>query len=240
MPRSDDPQPDVDEAADPRAPSDRVRVRRLPELAAYDRGTIDAILDAGLVAHLGILHDDQPLVIPTLQARVGDLLYVHGSAASRTLRAFASEVPICVTVTLLDGIVLARSIFEHSIAYRSVVVVGRARLVDDPQEKLAALHAFSEQILRGRWDDVRQPNDKELKATSILALPLDEASAKVNDGYPDDPPQDRQLDVWAGVLPLRVEPGEPLPDVDLPPGMPVPAYLSDYRRDGLTTPPRIG
>lgn len=217
------------------APTERTRVRRIPELGAYDRPTIDAILDAGIVAHLGFVHEGQPFVIPTLHARIDDTLYVHGSAASRTLRAIAEGVPVCVTVTLLDGIVLARSIFEHSIDYRSVVVLGSARLVDDPEEKLAALHAFSEQVLPGRWDDCRPPTDQEVRATSILALPLTEASAKISTGPPEDADSpDGALDVWAGNIPLVVTAKPPVPDPALRPGIPVPPYAAHYRRPGLT------
>ena len=217
------------------APTDRTRVRRIPELGAYDRATIDAILDAGIVAHLGFVHEGQPFVIPTLHSRIGDVLYVHGSAASRTLKSIAEGVPVCVTVTLLDGIVLARSIFEHSIDYRSVVVLGSARLVDDPEEKLAALHAFSEQVLPGRWDDCRPPSDQEVKATSILALPLTEASAKVSAGPPEDADSpDGALDVWAGNIPLTVTAKAPVPDPALRPGIAVPPYAADYHRPGLT------
>jgi nitroimidazol reductase NimA-like FMN-containing flavoprotein (pyridoxamine 5'-phosphate oxidase superfamily) len=216
-------------------PSDRTRVRRIPELGAYDRPTIDAILDAALVAHLGFVHEGQPLVIPTLHARLGDMLYVHGSAASRTLKTLSEALPICVTVTMLDGIVLARSIFEHSIDYRSVVVLGSATLIEDPDEKLAALHAFSEQVLPKRWDDCRPPTDQELKATSILRLPLTEASAKISAGPPEDGEgPDGELDVWAGNLPLIVRPGTPIPDPALRPGIPVPDYVAGYARPGLT------
>jgi uncharacterized protein len=216
------------------APSARTRVRRIPELGAYDRSTIDAILDAGLVAHLGIVDDGQPIVIPTLYARNGDRLYVHGSAASRTLKTLVGGAPVCVTVTLLDGIVLARSIFEHSINYRSVVVLGVATLVEDPQDKLRALEAFSEQILPGRWADARRPNDQELKATSILSMALDEASAKINDGPPDDgESEDAMLDVWAGNLPLVITALPAVADPFLRSGVPVPPYVADYRRPGL-------
>ncbi len=168
------------------APSQRTRVRRVHENARYDRGSIDAILDAALVCHLGFVHDGQPYVVPTLHARLGDRLYVHGSAASRTLRTLAEGAPMCATVTLLDGLVLARSVFEHSVNYRSVVVLGTATVVEDPGEKLTALQAFTEQLLPGRNADARQPTRKELKATSVLWLPLDEASAKVRSGPPDD------------------------------------------------------
>jgi nitroimidazol reductase NimA-like FMN-containing flavoprotein (pyridoxamine 5'-phosphate oxidase superfamily) len=217
--------------------SARTRVHRIPELAAYDRPTIDAILDAALVAHLGFVDDGQPFVIPTLQARIDDTLYLHGSAASRPLKRAAAGIPVCVTVTLVDGIVLARSIFEHSIDYRSVVVLGTATPVEDPEEKLAALHAFSEQVLPGRWADSREPTDKELKATTIVSLPLTEASAKISSGPPEDAEADGHLDVWAGNLPFVVKALEPIPDPALRPGIPVPAYLTTYERQGMTTPP---
>src|SRR5262245_46192013 len=194
------------------APSDRTRVRRIHERAAYDRDTIHAVLDAALVAHVGFVHDGQPFVIPTLQARVDDHVYVHGSAASRTLREIGSGIPACLTVTLLDGIVLARSVFEHSMNYRSVVVLGTAVPVTDSGGKLVALEAFTEKLLPGRWDEARLPNRKELEATSVLRLPLDEASAKTRAGGPDDGASpDAALDVWAGHLPLVVEALDPVP-----------------------------
>ena len=218
------------------APSPRTRVRRLPERGAYDRETIDAVLDAALVAHLGFVQDGQPFVIPTLHARVGDQVYVHGSAASRTLRALATGIRACLTVTLLDGIVLARSVFEHSLNYRSVVVLGTATPVDDPAEKLVALEAFTEKLLPGRWTEARRPTRKELKATSVLTLPLDEASAKIRDGGPDDgDTPDADLDVWAGHLPLVVRALAPVPDPSLRPGIPVPLGLRPYRRTGLVS-----
>lgn len=210
-------------------------MKRLHENARYDRGTIDAILDAALVCHLGFVQDGQPYVIPTLHARIGDRLYVHGSAASRTLRALAGGAPVCVTATLLDGLVLARSVFEHSVNYRSVVVLGVATPVTDPDEKLAALRALTDQLLPGRNADARQPSRKELKATSVLWLPLDEASAKVRTGPPDDgDSEDALLDVWAGEIPLVMRAGAPVPDPALRPGIPVPAYARRYRRPGLT------
>lgn len=219
-------------------PSDRTRVRRLPELADYERETIDAILDAALVCHLGFEHEGQPYVVPTLHARVGHELYVHGSAASRTLKALGSGIPVCVTVTLLDGIVLARSVFESSMNYRSVMVLGRARVVEGREETLAALEAFSEQILPGRWADARKPIEQELKATTVLTIPLEECSAKVSAGPPDDGDSpDAKLPIWAGVIPLvmRPLPAEPAPE--LPEGFPVPPYVERYERPGLTTPP---
>jgi uncharacterized protein len=218
------------------APSARTRVRRVHERARYDRATIDAVLDAGLVAHLGFVHKGQPFVIPTLQARVADDVYVHGSAASRTLRQLGSGIPACLTVTLLDGIVLARSVFEHSMNYRSVVVLGTATPVRDPDEKLVALHAFTEKLLPGRWDEARTPSRKELRATSLLRLPLDEASAKIRAGGPDDGTSpDSELDVWAGHVPLVVDALEPVPDPALRPGIPVPPGLRPYRHPGLVS-----
>ncbi|HKY25359.1 MAG TPA: pyridoxamine 5'-phosphate oxidase family protein [Gaiella sp.] len=218
------------------APSDRTRVRRLPERGVYDRPEIDRVLDAALVAHLGFVDEGQPFVIPTLHARVADHVYVHGSAASRTLRRLAGGIPACLTVTLLDGIVLARSVFEHSMNYRSVVVLGTATAVTDEDEKRGALEAFTEKLLPGRWAQARQPARKELKATSVLRLPLDEASAKIRDGGPDDGDSpDAALDVWAGHLPLVVTALDPVPDPALRPGIPLPEGLVPYRRPGLVT-----
>ena len=188
---------------------DRIRVRREPERGRYDRATIDAILDEALYCHLGFVVDEQPYVIPTLHARLGDLLYVHGSSASRMLRHAAEGAPMCATVTLLDGLVLAKSVFNHSIDYRSVVVLGRARLVEDA-EKVEALRAFTEHVAPGRWEEARQPTPLELKATAVVVLPLDEASAKVRSGPPGEEPEDAGLPVWSGVVPihLAVEPSE--------------------------------
>jgi len=216
------------------APSARSRVKRAPARAAYDRATIDAILDAALVCHLGIEQDGQPFVIPTLHARVGDLLYVHGSSASRMVRALGEGMPACVTVTLLDGIVLARSVFEHSMNYRSVVVLGTATAVTDPDEKFAVLEAFTEKLIPGRSADARAPTRKELRATGVLSLPIDEASAKVRTGGPDDGDSpDGELPVWAGHIPLTVTALEPVPAGDLRPGIELPAYLRGYTRPGL-------
>jgi nitroimidazol reductase NimA-like FMN-containing flavoprotein (pyridoxamine 5'-phosphate oxidase superfamily) len=206
-----------------RSSSERTRVRREPQRGRYDRSTIDAILDAGLVCHLGFVHDGQPFVIPTLYARVGDDLYVHGSAASRMLRGLAGGLDACLTVTLVDGLVLARSVFNHSVNYRSVVVLGRAAPVGE-DEKLRALEAFTERLLPGRWAEVRPPTAGELKATSILRLPLAEASAKVREGPPKDDEDDYAWPVWAGVIPLELRPGEPVPDPRLAPGFTPPAW----------------
>jgi len=211
-------------------------LRRLPERGRYDREAIDSVLDAALVAHLGFVSEGQPLVIPTLHARLGDAVYVHGSAASRTLRTLTEGLPACLTVTLLDGIVFARSVFEHSMNYRSVVVLGTAARVDDPAEKLRALEAFTEKLLPGRWSEARPPTAKELKATAILRLPLDEASAKIRDGGPEDgDTPDAALDVWAGHVPLVVTALAPVPDPGLRPGIPLPPALRPYRRPGLVS-----
>ena len=216
------------------APSARTRVKRVHDRAVYDRAAIDEILDAALVCHLGFEREGQPYVIPTLHARIGDLLYVHGSSASRTVRALGEGIPACATVTLLDGIVLARSVFEHSLNYRSVVVLGTATVVTDPEEKYAVLEAFTEKLLPGRFADARPPTRKELKATGVLSLPLTEASAKVRTGGPDDGDSpDAELDVWAGHIPLVVRALPPVPALDLRPGIAVPPYAMHYSRPGL-------
>jgi nitroimidazol reductase NimA-like FMN-containing flavoprotein (pyridoxamine 5'-phosphate oxidase superfamily) len=214
--------------------STRTRLRRHPERGAYDRATVDAILDEALYCHLGFVVDGQPYVIPTLHARVGDTVYVHGSAASRLIRTLAGGVPACLTVTLVDGLVLARSAYNHSVNYRSAVVLGSARPVDNPDEKLRALEAFTEQLVPGRWADVRPPNEKELKATSVLALALGECSAKVRTGPPGDDEEDLALDVWAGVLPLELRALAPVADSRLPAGTPVPTYALDLERARAT------
>jgi uncharacterized protein len=225
-------QPSV-QATAPRPASDRVRLRRKRERGSYDRSVIDAILDEALIAHLGITEDDgQPLVIPTLHARRGDLVYCHGSVASRTLRALAAGAPACLTVSLVDGLVLARSAMHHSANYRSAMLVGRASTVEDPFEKRSALEAIVEHIVPGRWGDVRPPTDSELKATAILAIPIQEASAKVRTGPPVDDEPDYALEAWAGVIPLASSPGTPQPDARLRAGIEPPAYVSAYRRPG--------
>lgn len=211
-------------------PSERTRVTRLPKRGAYDRETIYKILDEAFVCHVGFVVDGQPYVIPTNFGRAGDTLYLHGSAASRMLRALSEGVPVCVTVTLVDGLVLARSAFHHSVNYRSVVVLGTAQLVSDPAEKMEALRLFTEHIMKGRWNEIRQPNEQELKATSVLALPLGEASAKIRAGGPVDEDEDYVLPVWAGVLPLPVTPGAPVPDARLNAGTPVPPNVAAYSR----------
>ena len=211
-------------------PTERTRVVREPQRGVYDREVIYKILDEGLVCHAGFMADSQPFVIPTLYARVGDAIYFHGSAASRMLRGAAEGAQVCVTVTLTDGIVLARSVFNHSMNYRSVVVLGKAILVEKAEEKLAALRAFTEKILPGRWDDARQPNERELKATSILRLPLTEISAKIRTGPPEDDAEDYELPVWAGVIPLQIVVGAPIRDERCDLGIPVPRYAANYTR----------
>ena len=216
--------------SEPFTPTERTRVVREPQRGVYDRETIYKILDEGLVCHVGFCADGQPFVIPTLYARIGDAIYFHGSAASRMLRDVEEGASVCVTVTLTDGIVLARSVFNHSMNYRSVVALGKATLVDALEEKLEALRAFTEKILPHRWNDARQPNEKELKATSILRLPLAEASAKVRVGPPEDDAPDYALPIWAGVIPLRLAAGAPIRDERCDLGIALPAYAADYRR----------
>src|SRR5579862_4195445 len=201
------------------APTSRTQLRRLPKRGVFDKAQIHAILDEGFLCHVGFVADGQPYVIPTGYARSGDQLFIHGSAASRMLRTLDGGIDVCVTVTLVDGFVLARSGFHHSMNYRSVVVLGRARLVTDPEEKLGALRAFTNHIVPGRWDEVRPPTQQELKATSVLALPLEEVSAKMRSGPPIDDDEDYALPVWAGIVPVRTAVGEPISDGRVPSGV---------------------
>jgi len=210
------------------SPSPRTRVRRAPKRGVYDRATIDAILDEAIFCHVGFVHDDHPYVIPTLHARVGDVIYLHGSTASRMVRALAGEAPCSLTATLLDGIVLARSAFHHSANYRSVTVLGRATLVESEEERLGALEALTEQLVPGRWSQVRPPNRKEMKATQVLALTLDEASSKVRTGPPVDDDEDMEFGVWAGVIPLELLALEPLPDPQMSPEVELPGHVSGW------------
>ncbi len=207
----------------------RAEVRRKADRADYTRGTIDAILDAAPICHIGFVDSGAPVVIPTIHARVGDTLYVHGSPASRMLRHMKAGAEVCVTVTLLDGLVLARSAASSSMNYRSVVVFGTARLVVDPEEKMAALQALTEHVLPGRWDEVRPVTEKELKGTTVVAVAIDEASAKVRSGPPIDEEEDEDLPIWAGVIPLRLVPGAPVPDAASRRGIPAPQSVAGYR-----------
>jgi nitroimidazol reductase NimA-like FMN-containing flavoprotein (pyridoxamine 5'-phosphate oxidase superfamily) len=212
------------------APTPRTRVVREPQRAVYDRDVVNRILDEGFICHVGFTLDGQPFVIPTSYGRHEDVLYIHGSAASRMLRNAGAGIPLCVTVTLLDGLVLARSIFNHSMNYRSVVVLGSATAIEDREEKLEALRLLSEHIVPERWSEVRQPNEKELKATTILRLPITEFSAKVREGPVIDDEEDYAFPVWAGVLPLNLVTGNPIDDSRLAEKIPVPDYIKHYSR----------
>src|SRR5436305_5121391 len=214
--------------SEPQGPTQRTRVVREPDRGVYDRETAYRILDEAFLCHVGFVVDGQPFVIPTSFGRREDSLYIHGSAASRMLRQLKQAVPVCVTVTLLDGLVLARSVFNHSMNYRSVVILGNATLVDDPEEKLAALRTLSEHILPGRWEDARQPNERELKATSVLRVPIEEFSAKVRLGPPIDDEEDYSFPTWAGVVPLEIVAGRPIDDARLLPGKGAPEYSKNY------------
>jgi nitroimidazol reductase NimA-like FMN-containing flavoprotein (pyridoxamine 5'-phosphate oxidase superfamily) len=216
-------------------PTARTQVRRLPKRAVYDKAQVHAILDEGFLCHIGFVVDGQPYVIPTGYGRSGDQIYIHGSAASRMLRTLGEIVPVCVTVTLVDGFVLARSAFHHSMNYRSVVVLGQARVVSDPEEKLAALRCFTNHIVPGRWEEVRQPTEPELRSTLVLAVPLDEVSAKLRTGPPIDDEEDYALPVWAGVVPLKPWFGDPAPDARVLPDV---APLDNARLAARATYPR--
>lgn len=209
-------------------PTPRTRVVREPDRGVYDRETVNRILDEGFLCHIGFVVDGQPFVIPTSYGRDGDVLYVHGSAASRMLRNLSQGISMCLTVTLLDGLVLARSVFNHSMNYRSVVILGTAMVVDDPAEKLRALRVLSDHIIPHRWDDARQPNERELKATSVLRIRIKEFSAKVRTGPPMDDEADYGFPTWAGVIPLEMQSGAPVRDERCQRGLP--QYLMDYKR----------
>lgn len=215
------------------APTPRTRVRRLPELGVYDRAGVEAIVDEALYCHLAwVGQDGEPRVIPTIHARIDDVLYVHGSAASSTLRAIKAGLPVAIAITLVDGIRFARSMFEHSMNYRTVVVYGHAEEVTDRDELVRVFDAITDQVAAGRSADARPPTDGELKQTTFVRVSLDEASAKVSEGFPEEPDDDLALDVWAGILPLRTVAGEPIPDPLLRPETSVPGYVADYRRPG--------
>src|SRR5580704_4277282 len=209
----------------PLSPTPRTTLHRLRERARTDRDDLYAVLDAGLICHLGVVIDGTPVVLPTGYGRIGDLLYLHGSSANKSLLAAAGQ-PACVTITLLDGLVCARAVFHHSMNYRSAVIFGTARLVEDPAEKLAALKAVTNHLVPGRWDHARPPTRKELAATAVLALPLDEASVKVRSGEPKDDPEDYDTDIWAGVLPSALMFGPAEPDPLLKEGVPVPDHIA--------------
>ena len=211
-------------------PTPRTRVVREAHRGVYDRETAYKILDEGFLCHVGFVANGQPFVIPTSYGRKDASLYIHGSAASRMLRQMKEGIPVCVTVTLLDGLVLARSVFNHSMNYRSVVILGKAALVDDPAEKLEALRLLSEHIIPGRWDDARQPNERELKQTSVLRIPIEEFSSKVRTGPPIDDEEDLSFPTWAGVVPLEMKTGTPENDPTLQPGREVPEYVRSYSR----------
>lgn len=211
-------------------PTEKTTLKRLPKRAEYDRRAVYEILDEAFICHVGFVIDGQPFVIPTGYARAGDRLYIHGSQASRMLRTLRGGVDVCVTVTLIDGLVLARSAFHHSINYRSVVVLGRARVVDEEAEKMEALRLLTEHIVPGRWDEVRSPNESEMKATMVLALPLVEASAKVRTGPPVDDEEDYALPVWAGVLPLKTTTEAPIDDPRLAPESKPSVVVTGYCR----------
>lgn len=213
--------------------TERTTLKRLPKRGVYDRDIVYGILDEGFICHVGFAVDGRPFVIPTGYARVDDQLYIHGSQVSRMLRTLSEGVAVCVTVTLVDGLVLARSAFHHSMNYRSVVIFGRAAVVEQREAKLAALLAFSEHVIPGRWDEVRVPYEQELKATTVLSVSLIEASAKVRSGPPLDDEEDYALNVWAGVIPLKVVAGEPISDPRLPEGIEPPPYALNYTREKI-------
>jgi len=211
------------------APTARTRVKRIPKRAAYDRDAIYSVLDTALVCHVGFAIDGQPYVIPTLHVRIADRLYIHGSAASRMLGAAAEGTPLAVTVTHIDGLVLARSAFHHSVNYRSAVILGAAHLVADPAEKFAVMKGLIDHVAPGRWDHIRQPNDKELAATSVLSIPIVEASAKLRSGDPLDDEADYALRIWAGQIPFSTRTLTPVADARVDTSIPVPAHVTEYR-----------
>lgn len=219
-------------------PTPRSTVRRLAERAAYDAETVEGVLDAGLVAHVGVSSHGAPVVIPMAYARVGDTLYVHGSTASRVMRTLKTGDPICITVTIVDGIVLARSAFNMSMNYRAVVVHGRARLVADPAERMTAFRAIMDHLVPGHWDEVRPPNDAELRQTLVTAVKLDEVSAKIRIGPAEDEVEDLELPIWAGEIPLHTVAGTPIPDGGVLDGIQAPASVSRYARAFEATDPQ--
>lgn len=211
-------------------PTDRSKINRIPKRAHYDRDTIYPIVDAALICHVGFVRDGQPFVIPTIHARDEDAIILHGAKASRLLKTAAEGVPLCVTVTHLDGLVLARSVFHHSMNYRSAVLFGAGRIVDELDEKLEAMRILTEHIMPGRWEDSRQPSPKELNATTMVRMEIEDASAKVRTGAPGDEDEDYDLPIWAGVLPMTTQYGTPIVDEAMRMELPVPDYISDYWR----------
>jgi len=212
------------------SPTEKTKLKRIPKRGNFERAAIYRILDEAFICHVGFAVDNQPFVIPTSFARIGDRLVIHGSAASRMMRSLSEEIDVCVTVTLIDGLVLARSAFHHSMNYRSVVVFGKAKVVSDELEKYAALKAFTEHIVPGRWSEVRPPTKNELKGTTVLSLPLTEASAKIRAGGPVDDEEDYELEVWAGVLPLSLKSAAPVADERVKDGVAVPPNVLNYNR----------
>jgi nitroimidazol reductase NimA-like FMN-containing flavoprotein (pyridoxamine 5'-phosphate oxidase superfamily) len=208
----------------------RTTLKRLPQRGSFDREVLNAILDEGFICHVGFSMDDRPVVIPTGYARDGARLYIHGSQASRMLRTVGQGIDVCVTVTLIDGLVLARSAFHHSMNYRSVVIFGRATLIENRDEKIAALRVLSEHMIPGRWDEVREPNERELQLTTVLSLPIEEASAKIRSGPPLDDEEDYELDIWAGVVPLKLVALSPENDPRLKQGVKTPNHALHYKR----------
>jgi nitroimidazol reductase NimA-like FMN-containing flavoprotein (pyridoxamine 5'-phosphate oxidase superfamily) len=209
--------------------TERTRLRRLPKRGSFDRAVVNAIIDGALICHVGFVHQGAPFVIPTLHVRIGDQLYVHGSAASRMLRSAAEGIPLCVTVTHIDGLILARSAFHHSINYRSAVILGTAREVVGDEEKTRVLHALVNHVVPQRWEEARPPYPKELAATSVLGMEITEASAKVRTGFGADDEEDYAMPIWAGVVPVKMTIGAPVPDERVMPGVTIPGYVTNYR-----------
>jgi nitroimidazol reductase NimA-like FMN-containing flavoprotein (pyridoxamine 5'-phosphate oxidase superfamily) len=215
-------------AGSPPASTSRTTVKRIPERGRYDSDTVNAIFDEALICHVGFVAGGSPFVIPTIHARIGDVLYFHGSPASRMLRQMKEGAEVTVTATIVDGIIAARSAFHHSMRYRSAIVFGQARVVDDPEERATALEAITNAVLPGRWSETRVPNRKEDKGTLLVSVPIEEYSAKVNDGNVGDEPEDYNLPIWAGVIPLSIVPGTPIPDDGLPEEMEIPESVQRF------------
>jgi nitroimidazol reductase NimA-like FMN-containing flavoprotein (pyridoxamine 5'-phosphate oxidase superfamily) len=211
--------------------TEKTKLKRIPKRGSFDQETIYKILDEAFICHVGFIVDNQPFVIPTAFGRKEEALYIHGSAASRMMREMSKGIDVCVTITLIDGLVLARSAFHHSMNYRSVVIFGKAEIITDEAEKNAALFAFIEHLIKGRWNEVREPNSKELKGTTVLKLGINEASAKIRTGDPIDDAEDYELNVWAGVIPLKIAAGKPIDDAKLEKEIEIPNYALNYSRN---------